>query len=241
MLAAVAGLTWTWLRRGASRTREITLWEWSVLTVVVLIVSPNTIFEYVTIALGAVSYAFARIALSEHRVYARWVAFVASLLLDRGPGASTVAQSLDDGRPPEPVDGPYASHRVGGLSVLRFPACRAAALSVHDVASRAGSGSTHRSQHDVRPPVRAPRARRRLPALVWTLWIQLVPSTTLARQTGVQPPAPETPAPSPVEQALIEYRCRVARKPKCPRNASPRSSWQLRTDFGRDLSNLSAA
>ena len=84
VLAAVAGLTWTWLRRGARRTREITLWEWSVLTVAVLIVSPNTIFEYVTIALGAVSYAFVRIALSEHRVTARWVAFAASLLLVGG-------------------------------------------------------------------------------------------------------------------------------------------------------------
>jgi hypothetical protein len=84
VLAAVAGLTWTWLRRRGSRSREITVWEWSVLAVVVLIVSPNTIFEYVTIALGAVSYAFARIALSERRVTPVWLAFVASLLLIGG-------------------------------------------------------------------------------------------------------------------------------------------------------------
>jgi hypothetical protein len=84
VIAAVAGVTWTGLRRTGPRTREIRLWEWSVLAVVVLIVSPNTIFEYVTIALGAVSYAFARIALSDRRVTPSWVAFVVSLLLIGG-------------------------------------------------------------------------------------------------------------------------------------------------------------
>jgi hypothetical protein len=55
VLAATIGLTRTWIRRRAA-TRAAPLWDWSILAVVVLILSPNTIFEYATLALGAVSY-----------------------------------------------------------------------------------------------------------------------------------------------------------------------------------------
>jgi hypothetical protein len=53
-------LTLTWLR-GASRTAPIVIWEWSLVSVVMLIVSPNTTFEYATLALGALSYAIVRL------------------------------------------------------------------------------------------------------------------------------------------------------------------------------------
>jgi hypothetical protein len=62
----------------------------------------------------------------------------------------------------------------------------------------------------------------------------------LARQTGAQPPVPDSPPPSPVEQALIEYRCRVARK-EMSEECLTAQLLALRTDFGRDLNRLSAA
>ena len=63
-LAALTGLallTWTWLRGPVGRTVERTLWEWSFLVVALLILSPNTTFEYATLALGAMSYVFVRL------------------------------------------------------------------------------------------------------------------------------------------------------------------------------------
>jgi hypothetical protein len=86
----------------------------------------------------------------------------------------------------------------------------------------------------------ARRVTRLCPPLVWILWILSAPSAALARHTGVQPPAEETPAPSAVEQALIEYRCRVARTEMSEACLSAQLL-ALRTDFGRDLSKLSAA
>ena len=58
-IAVVIGaclLTWALLRRRTA-PRDI-LWEWSLVTVAMLILSPNTTFEYATLALGAISYAF---------------------------------------------------------------------------------------------------------------------------------------------------------------------------------------
>jgi hypothetical protein len=60
-LTGLALLTWTWLRGPAGRSAERTLWEWSFLVVALLILSPNTTFEYATLALGAMSYAFVRL------------------------------------------------------------------------------------------------------------------------------------------------------------------------------------
>jgi hypothetical protein len=57
----LALLTWA-LMRPAKRSRDQILWDWSLVTVAMLILSPNTTFEYATLALGAISYAFVRAA-----------------------------------------------------------------------------------------------------------------------------------------------------------------------------------
>ena len=74
-------LTWTWFR-GGTRTTERLIWEWSLVSVVMLLVSPNTTFEYATLALGAMSYALVRIVGSESplRRTGTWD-FVAAMLL----------------------------------------------------------------------------------------------------------------------------------------------------------------
>ena len=56
VLIGLALLTWTWFRTKV-RTRDTILWEWSFVTVALLILSPNTTFEYATLAMGAISYA----------------------------------------------------------------------------------------------------------------------------------------------------------------------------------------
>jgi hypothetical protein len=84
VLAAVAGLTYLWLRWRGQRSDERTLWEWSLLTVAILILSPNTIFEYLTIALGATSYAFVRLIDRGRRDIVTFSMFVASLALMGG-------------------------------------------------------------------------------------------------------------------------------------------------------------
>jgi hypothetical protein len=81
VLVGFAALTWTWLRLRTTRSRERSLWEWSVLAVVILIFSPNTTFEYITIALGAVSYAFVGIVLGARERFGTWLLFAASLFL----------------------------------------------------------------------------------------------------------------------------------------------------------------
>jgi hypothetical protein len=84
VLACVAGLTSVWLRWRGARSRERTVWEWSLLTVAILILSPNTIFEYLTIALGATSYAFVRLVERGRRDAIGWSAFIVSLVLMGG-------------------------------------------------------------------------------------------------------------------------------------------------------------
>jgi len=56
VLAGLALLVWSWMRT-TLRTAESVVWEWSLLTVVMLILSPNTTFEYATLVLGAISFA----------------------------------------------------------------------------------------------------------------------------------------------------------------------------------------
>ena len=80
MFGGFAALTWTWWR-AAARSRERILWEWSLLVVVTLILSPNTTFEYITIALGAVSYAFVRVAVDALRLFGSALLLVSSLFL----------------------------------------------------------------------------------------------------------------------------------------------------------------
>ncbi len=84
VLACVVGLTYVWLRWRGERTFERTLWEWSLLTVAILILSPNTIFEYLTLVLGATSYAFVRLVERDRHDPIAWSAFVASLALMGG-------------------------------------------------------------------------------------------------------------------------------------------------------------
>jgi hypothetical protein len=81
VVAGIAALTWTWLRAKDTRSRERVVWEWSVLAVAVLILAPNTVYEYLTIALGAISYALVRLVGSERRNGAAWLSFAASLFL----------------------------------------------------------------------------------------------------------------------------------------------------------------
>jgi hypothetical protein len=64
VLVTIVLLTLTWLR-GAVRSAGTIVWEWSLVSVVMLIVSPNTTFEYATLALGALSYAIVRLRSTE--------------------------------------------------------------------------------------------------------------------------------------------------------------------------------
>ena len=84
VIAGFAALTWTWLSAGAARSQRRILWEWSALTVALLILSPNTIFEYLTLALGAISYAFVRILTAERRSASARALFTASLFFMGG-------------------------------------------------------------------------------------------------------------------------------------------------------------
>jgi hypothetical protein len=81
VLAGVAALTWSWMRADRARSRQRLLNEWSLIAVAVLILSPNTTFEYATLALGAVSYAFVALAAAPRNDARAIVAFTASLLL----------------------------------------------------------------------------------------------------------------------------------------------------------------
>jgi Glycosyltransferase family 87 len=80
-IAGVVALTWTWLRAKGTRSPEQVVREWSVLAVAVLILSPNTVYEYLTIALGAISYAFVRLVYSDRPNVAGSLSFIASLFL----------------------------------------------------------------------------------------------------------------------------------------------------------------
>jgi hypothetical protein len=76
-------LTLTWLRR-TTRNASTIAWEWSLVSVVMLIVSPNTTLEYATLALGAISYAIVRLRGGEPYAEphaATWVLLAASMLL----------------------------------------------------------------------------------------------------------------------------------------------------------------
>ena len=63
-LAQILGLVWlAWaiLRPASPSTPPRTLWEWSLLTAVMLILSPTTAFEWSLLELGVISYAFVRL------------------------------------------------------------------------------------------------------------------------------------------------------------------------------------
>lgn len=60
-LIGFAWLTRSWIARSRKRTAERVVWEWSLLLAAMLILSPHTAFEYITLALWAVSYAIVRL------------------------------------------------------------------------------------------------------------------------------------------------------------------------------------
>lgn len=73
----------------------------------------------------------------------------------------------------------------------------------------------------------------------------MVSLTVLTRGAGLQR-APDSSAPTAIEQALIEYRCRTTQSAGAPGTDSYLECpsvqlLSLRTDFGRDLGRLSAA
>jgi hypothetical protein len=87
-------------------------------------------------------------------------------------------------------------------------------------------------------------ARRMLATgLAWSL---MCPFTMVALGAVLQVETPESSAPTPIEQALIEHVCRVL-----PSGGAPEADRHLvclkaqllalRSDFGRDLSRLSGA
>jgi hypothetical protein len=86
---------------------------------------------------------------------------------------------------------------------------------------------------------------RPLPGLPLVLSL-MAPLTVLALGTGLQTGAPDSDAPTAIEQALIEYRCRTAAGASAPGTDAYQECpgvqlLSLRADFGRDLSRLSAA
>ena len=81
------------------------------------------------------------------------------------------------------------------------------------------------------------------PPLLWSL---MAPLTVLAFGMGLQTGAPESSVPTAIEQALIEHRCRTTVAAGAPGSDAYQECpgvqlLSLRTDFGRDLSRLSAA
>ena len=86
---------------------------------------------------------------------------------------------------------------------------------------------------------------RPLPGLPLVLSL-MAPLTVLALGTGLQTGAPDSDAPTAIEQALIEYRCRTTVGASAPGTDAHQECpgvqlLSLRADFGRDLSRLSAA
>ena len=85
--------------------------------------------------------------------------------------------------------------------------------------------------------------RRPGPPFLWSL---MAPLTVLAFGTGLQTGAPDSSVPTAIEQALIEHRCRTTVAAGAPGTDAYQECpavqlLSLRTDFGRDLSRLSAA
>jgi hypothetical protein len=63
-------LTWVLVRRRTPSGDEQTVWEWSLVAVALLILSPQTAFEYTTLGLGALSFVFVRLIRRPTRIAA---------------------------------------------------------------------------------------------------------------------------------------------------------------------------
>jgi len=73
-------LTWACQRRTRS-TPQRTIWEWSFVSAMMLILSPQTAFEYCTLALGAFSYLSVRLFVDRSGGTAiRWLTFAGAVL-----------------------------------------------------------------------------------------------------------------------------------------------------------------
>ena len=120
VLSGLALLAWTW-RGVAVRSRETIVWEWSLLTVAMLILSPNTTFEYATLALGAISYAAVGLAGAAAPIRRRQLAwgclggamFLLGVLLPR-----QVLNRLDVRGRPQPLERLLAPDGLRSVSVL---------------------------------------------------------------------------------------------------------------------------
>ena len=78
------GLLWlAWIcLRGAHQTLNRTVWDWSLVVVMTLILSPQTAFEYCTLALGAFSYLVVRWLADPGRwTTGRWLPFAGAAVL----------------------------------------------------------------------------------------------------------------------------------------------------------------
>jgi hypothetical protein len=77
-------LTWVIVRNRSPAGQERVVWEWSLFAAMLLILSPQTAFEYCTLSLGAFSYALVRIlgdAWRGERRFATWLTFGAAVFL----------------------------------------------------------------------------------------------------------------------------------------------------------------
>jgi hypothetical protein len=75
-------LTWIILRRRHDRSAETIVSEWSLVSVMMLILSPQTAFEYTTLALGAFSYGVVRLCASMRQASAlAWASFAGAVFL----------------------------------------------------------------------------------------------------------------------------------------------------------------
>lgn len=78
--AALAWLAWICTRPAPADANRIA-WEWSLVAIVMLLVSPQTAFEYCLLAIGAFSYALVRLIADLPRRAAPWITFAAATLL----------------------------------------------------------------------------------------------------------------------------------------------------------------
>jgi DnaJ-domain-containing protein 1 len=83
-------------------------------------------------------------------------------------------------------------------------------------------------------------ALQRLAAPV-AAWCLMAPFAALALAAGLQPEQPEAPAPSAIEQALIEHRCAASRTAldTSHQDCMAAQLLAIRADFGADLNKLS--
>jgi glycosyl transferase family 87 len=83
LAAQLVVLAWTaWIcTRPSPLDANRIAWEWSIVAIVMLLVSPQTAFEYCLLAIGAFSYVLVRLIADRPRRPAPWIIFAAAALL----------------------------------------------------------------------------------------------------------------------------------------------------------------